>query len=67
MDKTIIMVLHDLTQAISYSDKIVVIDNGRVVDADVSSKIVERGIINQVFKVKAKCFYDDGKNYYFFE
>ena len=67
MGKTIIMVLHDLTQAISYSDKIVVIDNGRVVDADVPSKIVERGIVDRVFKVKTKCFYDDEKAHYFFE
>lgn len=67
MGKTIIMVLHDLAQAISYSDKIVVIDDGRIVDADVPSKIVDKGIIDQVFKVKSKCFYNEGKAYYFFE
>ena len=67
MGKTIIMVLHDLAQAIAYSHCIVVIESGRVVDAGTPKEIVGRGTIDRVFKVESKCFHHDEKSYYYFE
>ncbi len=49
--KTIILVIHDLQQAFSYSDNIVLLDNGIVKKSDVCENMVNDKDICEIFKV----------------
>ncbi|HQD51348.1 ABC transporter ATP-binding protein [Defluviitalea raffinosedens] len=51
MGKTIVMVLHDLNNALSYSDKICLMDKGEIVIYDSPEKVFESREIDRVFKV----------------
>jgi iron complex transport system ATP-binding protein len=50
---TVVMVLHDINQAIQYSDKIVVIDHGRVVIEGLAEDIINDEVLKSVFKINA--------------
>lgn len=65
--KTIIMVLHDLQQAINYSDRICVMDKGKVVTTSTPTELMEKGILDRVFNVRVKTFSENKKQYHFFE
>lgn len=49
--KTIIMVLHDLQQALYYSDCIIVIDTGQVIDIGTPEEILNNDTLKKVFHV----------------
>ncbi|NLJ88783.1 MAG: ABC transporter ATP-binding protein [Epulopiscium sp.] len=51
MAKTIIMVVHDLNNALSYSDKICLMDRGEIVICDTPQNVFESREIDRVFKV----------------
>lgn len=51
MGKTIIMVLHDLSNALSYSDKICLMDEGEVSIYDTPQAVFESKEIDRIFKV----------------
>lgn len=60
--KTIILVLHDLTQALQISDNIVLVDNQSVIATGSPNELIHTGIIEKVFNLKLKQFEDeDGK------
>lgn len=52
--RTIIMVLHDLNNALSYSEQICLMDNGEVVICDTPQKVYESKEIDRIFNVSSK-------------
>jgi ABC-type cobalamin/Fe3+-siderophores transport system ATPase subunit len=65
--KTVITVIHDLSLALRYSNKIIVMKEGRVKYSSTPSEVYNSGILEEVFHVKAHHFMDDNKRefYYF--
>lgn len=51
MGKTIIMVLHDLSNALSYSDQVCLMDNGEVIIYDTPQAVYDSKKIDGIFKV----------------
>ena len=56
--KTIIMVLHDLQQAMKISDEIIVMDDGRIAAASAPNDILSSGILERVFRVRIEVIGD---------
>ena len=52
--KTIIMVLHDLQQALKYSDRIIAIDVGKEIHSGTPEEIIVNGILKKVFHVEVQ-------------
>ena len=50
--RTIVLVLHDLSQVLHYSDRILVMDEGRVIQTGTPKEISESGVLSRVFHVK---------------
>lgn len=50
---TIVMVLHDINQAIRYSDEIVVMKDGQIMEAGPAKKIVTGSLIKDIYGVEA--------------
>lgn len=65
--RTVLMVLHDLTQAFSYADRIVVMSEGRIVLEGIPEEIFNHDIIFDVFKVKINRIMTDFGWRYFYE
>lgn len=61
---TIIMVLHDINQAIKYSNNIVVMKNGTIIDEGKSDKIVNEDLIKRVYGVSGTMGTVNGEAYY---
>ena len=55
-DKTIIMVLHDLQQALHYSDRILAIDAGKEIYTGTPQEILDAGSLKKVFHVDIPYF-----------
>ena len=49
--KTIIMVLHDLQQALKYSDRIIAIDAGKEIYTGTPQEMLDKGVLKKVFHV----------------
>lgn len=49
--KTIIMVLHDLQQALKYSDRVIAIDAGKEIYTGTPQEMLDKGILKKVFHV----------------
>ena len=60
--KGIVAVMHDLPMAFSFSDKIILINDGRIVDDERPEKIYERNVIDKVFGI-ALDRSKDGRSY----
>lgn len=58
-NKTILMVLHDLNHAIHYADYIAIVEKGKIRAYDTTENILKNKILEDVFKVKFRIFYDD--------
>lgn len=54
MGKTIVMVLHDLSNALSYSDKVCLMENGEVIIYDTPQAVFDSKEIDKIFKVYSK-------------
>ena len=52
--KTIIMVLHDLEQALKYSDRIIAIDVGKEIHSGTPEEIIVNGTLKKVFHVEVQ-------------
>jgi iron complex transport system ATP-binding protein len=66
LGKTIIMVLHDLQFALHYSDDLLVMQNGSIIQSGSATEVIASGAIEQAFKIKIKCFTEDDNPYYCF-
>jgi len=51
LGKTIVMVLHDLNNALAYSDRICIMEDGECVAYNTTQTIIESEVINRIFKV----------------
>ena len=60
--KGIVAVMHDLPMAFTFSDKIILINDGRIVDNERPEKIYERNVIDKVFGI-ALDRSKDGRSY----
>lgn len=56
---TILMVLHDINQAIQYSDELIVMKQGKVFENGQPNKIVTQELIRSVYGVDAKVAFDE--------
>lgn len=63
MNKTVVMVLHDLDNALSYSDKICLMDRGRILIHDTPQAVFESGKIERVFDVYSEQVYIKNKDF----
>ncbi|WP_391591951.1 ATP-binding cassette domain-containing protein [[Mycoplasma] cavipharyngis] len=52
--KTIIMILHDLNQAINYSDNLIILKDGTIYNQGSPKTIINQKLLQEVFQVKAK-------------
>lgn len=48
---TVVMVLHDINQAIKYSDNVIVMKSGQAVEAGEVKKILNMNLLNNVYKI----------------
>lgn len=64
--KTIVTVIHDLSLALRYSDKIIVMKEGSVKYSNTPKEVYDSGILEEVFHVKAHHFMDDNKGEYYY-
>lgn len=60
--KGIVAVMHDLPMAFTFSDKIILINDGRIIDDERPEKIYERNVIDKVFGI-ALDRSKDGRSY----
>ena len=56
---TIVMVLHDINQAIRYSDEIIMMKNGRIIAEGPPREVITKDIIKEVYGVNAVFKEDD--------
>ncbi|MEN3041705.1 MAG: ABC transporter ATP-binding protein [Fervidobacterium sp.] len=64
---TVIMVLHDINQAIKYSDSIIVINQGKIVACGEPSKVITQELLINVFGIRSKLIEDNGEYYFVFQ
>lgn len=60
---TIVMVLHDINQALNYSDNIIIMKAGKVLKIGSPREIIDPVLIEEVYQVKGKFYEEDGKYY----
>lgn len=58
-NKTIVMVLHDLNQASKYSDYIIALKDGHVVEEGDSQTVICERVLSELFGIKAKIVKDE--------
>lgn len=54
LKKTIVLVIHDINHGMKFSDKIIIMNNGKIIDYGATNKIINKKIIKEVFGVDAK-------------
>lgn len=64
--KTVILVLHDLNQALRISDYMIVMNNRKIAAAGTPQECLQQHIIEAVFDITIKHFSDGEDDYYFF-
>ena len=63
MGKTIVAILHDINQAVQYSDDLIVLKEGSLYSTGHPEKVVTEKMLQEVYGVKTK-LYKDGKRKY---
>ena len=58
---TIVMVLHDINQALHYSDEVVALADGRIVAQGAPERIVTSELLEQVYGISLRVVDVDGK------
>ena len=48
---TIVMVLHDINQALTYSDNIMVMKNGQLIKIGKASEVISMNLLNDVYNI----------------
>lgn len=66
LEKTVILVLHDLGQALRISDTLVIMQDRRIAATAPPEECLQQHIIEDVFRVRIKKFCDEDGCYYFF-
>lgn len=61
---TIVMVLHDMNQAIRYSDWIIVMKNGEIVTEGSPKEVITEGMIESIYGVRAIVNHNDQSGFY---
>lgn len=59
MGKTVIMVHHDIPQAVKYGDNVVLMDEGELVYQGSGMEMVKKGLVDRIFGVKTKIIEDN--------
>ena len=62
--RCIVTVLHDITLALSYADKIAVMSGGRLIAFDTPDEIYEKKCLEEAFGIKISKFEHDGRTVY---
>lgn len=65
LGKTIVLVLHDLNLALNYSDRLAVMEKGRVVAYEEADDHRVHSCISDIFKVDIRQLTEKGKSYYY--
>ena len=65
--KTILMVSHNIAEALKYSDQIAVMKSGSIVKTGTPDEVLKSGAISDVFHVDVTPVEKDGKTEYFYE
>lgn len=60
LDRTVVMVLHDLNLAARYSDQIIVMKDGAIVTSGTPTEVITVELLRDVFGLDAKVLVDDG-------
>ena len=60
--KGVVAVMHDLPMAMTFSDRILLLNEGKIVCSDVPERVCETGIIEKIFGVRVERMQDD-RNY----
>lgn len=63
--KTLIIVLHDITQALRYGDQILLMDQGNILFQGNKKELINTGLIEKVFQVQIKTFVENEEETYF--
>jgi iron complex transport system ATP-binding protein len=61
---TIVMVLHDINQAIKYSHNIVIMKNGEIINEGTPENIIDENIIKEVYQVEGLIGKDEDEIYF---
>lgn len=51
-NKTIVIIMHNITNALNYSDNIIILDNGKVCISGKTEEVINSNIIEDIFNVK---------------
>lgn len=65
-NRTLLVIMHDLTDAVRYADNIVMLDNGKTVFAGDTHECIENGMIEKVFGIKKYVSCENGERRIFF-
>lgn len=63
MGLTIVMVLHDINQAMQYSDYVIVMKEGQIFREGNPGEILDESLLEEVYHIKAKVHKEAGMNY----
>ena len=61
---TVVMVLHDINQAIKYSDNIIVMKKGKVIDCGKSNEVINMKLLNEVYNIGGFIQEHQGEKYF---
>ncbi len=61
--KTIITILHDINQAVQYSDEVIVLKEGKVYAKGNPNKVINEKMMREVYGVETKLYKDGDKKY----
>lgn len=61
---TVVMVLHDINQAIRYSDKIIVMKNGSVIEHGEPQNVITEELMKSVYRIDIMIKYDEDTGLY---
>lgn len=67
LGKTVVMVLHDLSQALRRADQVLVLDGGALAAAGTPEEVFSSGVLNRVFSVKVMRMDAGGTWQYYYE
>ena len=67
IDKTILLALHDINFALTYCDRIYVLDNGSVYDQGLPDQVITRKLIKDLYGADSQIIRHDGRSVVVFE
>ncbi|MCG7409101.1 ABC transporter ATP-binding protein [Paenibacillus sp. ACRRX] len=65
LNMTIIMVLHDMNQAAQYSDRMIVMQDGRIVQSGTPNEVMTAEMFEQVFRIRVRIHQEQTRPYIF--